>query len=142
MYTPEEADTVEIPKIADLFKHFGPSAAPVRVTFGGLSHSGKVRANNEDVYIVVRYGRFWQTLTTNLPEGDAPERVTNDGYGFLVADVVGDLPAERAGAELAGAPLRSRRGDSGGLAVEALARSEADDDPAPALGVRDGERRA
>jgi serine/threonine protein phosphatase PrpC len=67
MSNAHEIDTVEIPPLGDLFKHFGPSAAPIQVTFGALSHAGKVRANNQDHYIVVERRRSRSVLLTNIP---------------------------------------------------------------------------
>jgi hypothetical protein len=52
---------------------------------------------------------------------------------------VRDLPAQRRGVELAGALERGRGGDAGALGAEPLALTEPDQDPALALGVRDGE---
>src|SRR2546429_5983635 len=38
------------------------------------SHPGKVRPNNEDHFLVARYGRFLERLCTNLAEEDMPGR--------------------------------------------------------------------
>jgi serine/threonine protein phosphatase PrpC len=70
-------------------------------TFAARSHPGLVRSNNEDVYLVVRYGRYLQALATNLPAGDAPERSDTYGYGFLVADGVGGHAAGEVASRLA-----------------------------------------
>jgi serine/threonine protein phosphatase PrpC len=78
-----------------------PYPPPVQVDFAARSHTGLIRANNEDVYLVVHYGRFWQTLLTNLPPGDAPDRNTAEGYGFLVADGVGGHAAGEVASRLA-----------------------------------------
>jgi serine/threonine protein phosphatase PrpC len=79
-----------------------PAGLPaVRVDAAARSHAGLVRPNNEDVYLVVRYGRYWETLATNLPPGDAPARVDSDGYGFLVADGVGGHAAGEVASRLA-----------------------------------------
>src|SRR5258708_24006269 len=64
----QKADTDEYPAMARLFKHFGPTPAPVEVTFGALSHPGKLRPNNEDHYLVVQRRRSRTVLLTNLPE--------------------------------------------------------------------------
>jgi protein phosphatase len=64
-----EVDTVEIPPLCDLLKHFGPSGAPMDVSFGALSHRGKVRRNNQDHYIVVQRRRSRSVLLTNIPAG-------------------------------------------------------------------------
>jgi protein phosphatase len=82
-------DTAEIPAVADAFaKHFGPSPPPVRVTFGGLSHPGLVRPNNEDHYLVIERRRTRSVLLTNLPGGSLPS-ADDRGYVLAVADGMG-----------------------------------------------------
>ena len=45
-----------------------PSAGlSVRVDVSGVSHPGKVRPRNEDHFLVMRIGRYLETLITNLP---------------------------------------------------------------------------
>jgi protein phosphatase len=83
------ADTAELPAVTDLVtKHFGPSPPPVRVTFGALSHSGLVRSNNEDHYMVVERRRTRSVLLTNLPEGFLPSADAT-AYVLAVADGIG-----------------------------------------------------
>ncbi|HSF22789.1 MAG TPA: protein phosphatase 2C domain-containing protein [Blastocatellia bacterium] len=62
---------------------------PVKVDFGALSHPGKVRANNEDYYLVASFERSMKALITNLREGDIPHHYADTGYGILVADGMG-----------------------------------------------------
>jgi protein phosphatase len=69
-------------------KYFGPPPAPVCVDFGALSHPGKVRANNEDHYTVVRRRRSRDVLLTNLPAGSLPP-LHEDAYVLTVADGMG-----------------------------------------------------
>jgi protein phosphatase len=73
-----------------------PSSA-VQVDLAALSHTGKVRPNNEDHYLVVRFNRAMQTLLTNLPESLIPLRAEEVGYGLVVADGMGGM----AGGEVA-----------------------------------------
>src|SRR5262249_32223395 len=47
----------------------GPPSASVQVDLAALSHLGKVRPNNEDNFLVVRFGRFLDTLLSSLPGG-------------------------------------------------------------------------
>jgi serine/threonine protein phosphatase PrpC len=70
-------------------KYFGPPAAPVCVDFGALSHPGKVRANNEDHYAVVRRRRSRDVLLTNLAAGSLPPSLQEDTYTLIVADGMG-----------------------------------------------------
>jgi protein phosphatase len=85
----KNADTAEFPAVEDLFaKHFGPSPPPVGVKLGALSHPGRVRANNEDHYMVVERRRSRSVLLTNLPAGVL--RPADDvAYVLAVADGVG-----------------------------------------------------
>jgi protein phosphatase len=75
----------------------GPFSSSVRVDVAGLSHPGKVRARNEDHFIVMRIGRFLETVLTTLPPGEVPERAEEAGYAMVVADGMGG----HAGGELA-----------------------------------------
>ena len=67
--------------------------APVEIEVGALSDPGKVRRNNEDHYFVARFERVMQTLFSNLPAGEVPERFSEAGYGMVVADGVGGAAA-------------------------------------------------
>src|SRR5262249_17848642 len=58
---------------------------------------GKVRPNNEDHYLVGRYGRSLEFLLTNLPTQHALPTHAEVGYGMVVADGVGG----EAGGEIA-----------------------------------------
>jgi protein phosphatase len=66
-----------------------PFSPPVRVDVSGLSHPGKVRTRNEDHFIVMRIGRYLETLLTTLPAGEVPERADEAGYALVVADGMG-----------------------------------------------------
>jgi PPM family protein phosphatase len=72
-----------------------PGAAPPRVQgdLAGRSHPGKVRPNNEDNFLVVRFGRFLQTMITSLPDGDLAPQYVDTGYGIVVADGMGGMAA-------------------------------------------------
>src|SRR5215468_9034096 len=61
-------------------------SSPVQVDVAGLSHPGKVRPNNEDHFLVARFGRFFATLQTNLAPGAVPISFEDTGYGLAVAD--------------------------------------------------------
>ena len=67
------------------------------VDLGALTHRGKVRSNNEDSFLIARFGRSMRTLLTNLPNGLLPNQHAEVGYGMLVADGMGGA----AGGEVA-----------------------------------------
>ncbi len=61
----------------------------VEVELAGRSDPGKVRANNEDHFLIARFERTMKTLGSNLPAGEIEERYAESAYGMLVADGVG-----------------------------------------------------
>lgn len=69
----------------------------VNVDLGALSHTGHVRENNEDSYLVLRFGRSLENLLTNLEDDLLEQSYTITGYGMLVADGMGGM----AGGEIA-----------------------------------------
>jgi hypothetical protein len=75
MHPDQSTETAEyLPALETSAPSPGPSAPMVRVDLAGRSHPGKVRPNNEDNFLVVRFGRFLQTMISSLPDGDlAPE---------------------------------------------------------------------
>lgn len=78
------------PLVADPF----PGPIPrVEVDLAAKTHVGKRRPNNEDNYLVVRFGRFLETLATSLPANHVPERHEAVGYGMVVADGMGGMAA-------------------------------------------------
>src|SRR5204862_396638 len=68
-----------------------PFSTPVRVDVdvSGLSHPGRIRSRNEDHFIVMRLGRYLETVLTTLPAGEVPERAEEAGYALVVADGMG-----------------------------------------------------
>jgi protein phosphatase len=99
MKTASESDTGDFVLCPAVFAHQGPgvASAQVRVDLGALSHQGKVRSNNEDHYLVARFGRFLHPMLSNLPEYCVPHAHEEIGYGMLVADGMGGV----AGGEVA-----------------------------------------
>jgi PPM family protein phosphatase len=67
-----------------------PSAAQlVRVDVSGSSHTGKVRARNEDHFLVMRIGRYLETVVTSLPAEEINARTDEGGYAMILADGMG-----------------------------------------------------
>jgi protein phosphatase len=92
--TKDPDDTDEMPLMRDSVERApAGESAWVEVDLAALSHSGRVRANNEDHYYVGRVDRSIQTLDTNLPEGEVPRHYSETAYGLLVADGVGGAAA-------------------------------------------------
>lgn len=71
----------------------GPATTAVRVDVAGLSDRGKVRDENQDHFLVVRAGRYAETIATSLPPGEIPERSEDRGLLMMVADGMGGQAA-------------------------------------------------
>src|SRR5262249_54554269 len=78
-----------------------PFSPPVRVDVCGLSDVGKVRSRNEDHFIVMRLGRYLETVLTTLPAGEVPERADEAGYALVVADGMGGHAAGELASRMA-----------------------------------------
>jgi protein phosphatase len=100
----ENDDTVDV-LIPDGVLHqafpVDPASAKVEVDIAGLTHTGHVRANNEDHYLVVRIERSLKTMMTNLIAGSLPESFEEVAYGMLVADGMGGYAAGEVASSLA-----------------------------------------
>jgi protein phosphatase len=92
-------DTVEMTAARDpldaLWQETGSSR--VEVDLAAVSDRGLVRETNQDHYLVVRLGRWLETLFTNLRSDEVPTRAEEVAYGLVVADGVGG----RGGGEVA-----------------------------------------
>jgi serine/threonine protein phosphatase PrpC len=69
-------------------KYFGEKAISVHAEFGGLSHPGLIRENNEDHYSVVRRYRGRDVLLTNMPTGQYRDP-GDEAFALAVADGIG-----------------------------------------------------
>ncbi len=71
--------------------------ALMAIDVAAATHAGHVRANNEDHYLVVRFGRSLENLYTNIEPGKLRPNYNLTGYGLVVADGLGGM----AGGEVA-----------------------------------------
>ncbi len=80
-----------------------PRWTPSRVDIeaAGLSDPGKVRANNEDHFLITRFGRFLEQMQSNLPPGNRSPRHELIGHALLVADGLGGHAAGEAASQAA-----------------------------------------
>jgi protein phosphatase len=70
-----------------------PASRSVKVQFTAVSHEGKVRERNEDHFMVALVRRTLDVLSHNLPKGEMPESLGEDGYAMVVADGMGGMNA-------------------------------------------------
>jgi protein phosphatase len=96
-------DTVELSTKGGSSEALGPDTGSARaqVDVAALSHPGRVRKNNEDHYLVARFGRWLESLHTNLPAGAVPSWSEEVGYGLLVADGIGGAAAGELASRMA-----------------------------------------
>jgi PPM family protein phosphatase len=81
--------------------HLKPPSSMVRVEFGAVSHTGKVRAKNEDHFVVSKLSRRQQILLTNVPEENFHDHFAEDGYSMIVADGMGGMAAGEVASRMA-----------------------------------------
>ena len=81
-----------------------PSTTPqisLNVELGSGTHQGHVRENNEDSYLVMRFGRSLERLSTSLDENLLEQNYSLTGYGMLVADGMGGMAAGEVASSMA-----------------------------------------
>ena len=102
VFTDDDTTEMEVSVPAPPKPHLvNPASSQVEVDIAGLSHTGHVRTNNEDHYLVVRVERSLKMMTTNLIEGSLPESFDEVAYGMLVADGMGGYAAGEVASSLA-----------------------------------------
>ena len=76
-------------------------ARPVMVEAAGLTHPGLIRPSNEDHFLISRFGRYFETVSTSLPPDDLPLRADDATYSLIVADGMGGHAAGEVASRLA-----------------------------------------
>lgn len=71
------------------------------VDLGAISDQGHVRENNEDSYLVMRFGRSLENLLTNIDPDLLDQSYFMNGYGMLVADGMGGMAGGEVASRLA-----------------------------------------
>jgi|SRR5687768_317797 len=84
--------------VSDIFNH---TSAPLTLDFGCATHQGLVRENNEDSYLLMRFGRSLEKLATNLDQQLLGQNYSLTCYGMLVADGLGGMAAGEVASSLA-----------------------------------------
>jgi len=70
-----------------------PTTLSVKVRCAAVSDAGRVRARNEDHYMVARVRRTFNVLAHNLPKDEMPDFLGEDAYAMVVADGMGGMNA-------------------------------------------------
>lgn len=74
---------------------------PLEVELAAATHQGHVRENNEDSYLMMRFGRSLEKIATSLDEYLLDQNYSLTGYGLLVADGMGGMAAGEVASRLA-----------------------------------------
>lgn len=81
------------------FENGGGGPERVSIAFGGATHAGNVRQNNEDQFLIARLAKSMEVCRSSLPESGARHFSEEVGYLLVVADGMGGAVAgERASA--------------------------------------------
>jgi protein phosphatase len=96
--SPEQEEvTQELKFEAPQTKFVTDRGSLMAIDVAAASHAGHVRTNNEDHYLVVRFGRSLENIETNIDPQMLRPNYSLTGYGLLVADGLGGM----AGGEIA-----------------------------------------
>ena len=77
------------------------SSSQIGVDIAGATHCGRVRENNEDHYLAIKFQRALETICTNLEPELLEPRFDETAYGLLVADGMGGLEAGEVASRIA-----------------------------------------
>ena len=83
----------------------GKTWTPLSVDLAAATHQGHIRERNEDSYLLIRFGRSLERLSTNLDKQLLEPNYDLTGYGMLVADGMGGMPAGDVASSMALAKL-------------------------------------
>jgi protein phosphatase len=78
---------------------------PLDVDVAAATHPGHIRENNEDHYLVIRFGRSLETVDTNLDASLLQRSFSLTGFGIFVADGMGGMAGGEVASSLALAKL-------------------------------------
>ena len=92
-----DLDTAELLVDALEDSYVSDPGALMTIDVAAATHRGNVRLRNEDHYLVMRFRRSLENISTNLDCGSAQTNYDLTGYGLLVADGLGG----RIGGEVA-----------------------------------------
>jgi len=95
------ADTAELQTPETGIEAPRPFSSLVRVDAAAQSHTGKVRLNNEDHFLIGTAGRYLDVQVTSLPKEEAPVHSEEKAYAFVVADGMGGAQGGEVASELA-----------------------------------------
>jgi PPM family protein phosphatase len=93
----DQVDTAEVLVDALEDSYVSDPGALMTIDVAAATHRGCVRLRNEDHYLVMRFRRSLENISTNLDCGSAQTNYDLTGYGLLVADGLGG----RIGGEVA-----------------------------------------
>ena len=93
----DHIDTAELLVDALEDSYVSDPGALMTIDVAAATHRGCVRLRNEDHYLVMRFRRSLESISTNLDCGSAKTNYDLTGYGLLVADGLGG----RVGGEVA-----------------------------------------
>jgi len=93
----DQVETAELLVDALEDSHVTVPGASMTTDVAAATHRGNVRLRNEDHYLVMRFRRSLENISTNLECGSAQTNYDLTGYGLLVADGLGG----RIGGEVA-----------------------------------------